>query len=60
MLTKLFAPPRRLPRDIRDEIHALCHSEQIRRLALPDEIRRDLGMDCGCDRAERHVLQLPR
>lgn len=48
MFWTFFSPPRRMPSDLRDELLALCHSEQIRLLSLPDGSGRDIAFDCGC------------
>lgn len=41
--------PRRLPKDVADELASLCHTDQIERLAAPKALHKDIGVDCGCD-----------
>ena len=50
MFRTFFALPRRTPKDIEGELHSLCHADQIERLAMPAALRKDVGLDCGCDR----------
>lgn len=33
---------------LRDEIETLCQRAQFDALHLPDRLRRDIGLDCGC------------
>lgn len=49
MFARLFATPRRHPRDVAEEIASICRAAQLDRLALPSGLRRDVGLDCGCD-----------
>ncbi|SDK17817.1 hypothetical protein [Aliiruegeria lutimaris] len=49
MLKRLFRQtPRALPRDIESEIASICRASQIERLSLSPHLRRDVGLDCGC------------
>ncbi len=47
MFRTLFRPSARLPRTIEEELHSLCHAAQVE--ALSPHLRRDIGVDCGCD-----------
>ena len=53
MLRDLFKPRQRKSRTLRDELHALCHAVQIETLNQSRHMRRDVGLDCGCDRKDR-------
>ena len=44
-MLRFLKPPRKMPKDVRDELHSLCHEAQIRH--LPAGVRRDIGLDCG-------------
>ena len=56
MLRDLFKPRQRKSRTLRDELHALCHAVQIETLNHSRHMRRDVGLDCGCDRKDRTTL----
>jgi hypothetical protein len=49
MFRRLFTAPKRLPRDMADEIASLCHADQIDRLVAPRGLLKDVGLDCGCN-----------
>lgn len=59
MLRHLFKPKERMRDALRDELHSLCHAEQIRTLTLPRDVKRDVGLDCGCDRPGTPILPTP-
>ena len=42
-------PEPKLTEDVMNEIRSICHSQQVSLLALPQSLRRDTGIDCGCD-----------
>ncbi len=56
MFGKNRSPQPGLTRDIRDEVLSMCRSYQIRNLDMPKRIKRDLGLDCGCDGMSLPVL----
>ena len=47
----MFGYNRRRPLDQkhRTELLDLCQAAQFEQLALPDHLRRDIGLDCGCE-----------
>jgi len=49
MFERFFAPPRRMPRSVEEELHSLCHATQIEVLSRLPRLRRDPCADCGCD-----------
>ena len=52
-MLRWFARKRAAPlsKAMRDEIDAICHALQIEALAVPGHLRKDVGLDCGCDQA---------
>ena len=57
MLGKWFPPRSRLSRALEDELHSLCHAQQVETLQHSRHMRRDDGLDCGCDRPDRLIRQ---
>ena len=49
MFKSLFKTPQIMSPALRDEIQSLCRDQQIARLTMPHALRRDVGLDCGCD-----------
>ncbi len=45
--------PRRRPKDVEEEIQSLCRDRQMRH--LPHSVRKDIGLDCGCQRSDHWV-----
>ncbi len=56
MFGKWKAPHPRLSRALQDELHSLCHAQQVEALQQSRHMRRDVGLDCGCDRPDRPNL----
>ena len=56
MFRNLFKPRARMSRALRDELHSLCHASQIETLSQSRHMRRDVGLDCGCDRPKPTLL----
>ena len=46
MFFRKFRRPR--SRALREELEALCQRAQLEELRLPEHLRRDIGVDCGC------------
>ena len=47
----MFDPFRPAPRRsaLEEDLLALCNARQIEVLSIPQTLRRDVGLDCGCD-----------
>lgn len=59
MFRTLFRPRPRMSKALRDELHSLCHASQIEALGQSRHMRRDVGLDCGCDRPESTLPPAP-
>ena len=57
MLKTLLSPPRRMPRDISEELLSICRSQQLSRLEAARQSGGDTGAGCGCEISE---FQEPR
>ncbi len=42
-----------LTEDVLNEIRSICHARQVSLLAIPQSLRRDTGVDCGCEQPTR-------
>lgn len=52
MLKDLFSPPRRMPRDIAEELLSICRSQQLSRLETGYRAGGDTEAGCGCEVSE--------
>ena len=59
MLKALFKPRERMNDALRNELHSLCHAQQVQTLKLPRSLQRDVGLDCGCETARPPILPTP-
>lgn len=42
--------PKPRNRTLNEELQAMCNASQLERLSVSAHLRRDIGVDCGCDR----------
>lgn len=57
MFGKWFTSRPRMSRALEDELHSLCHAQQVEALRHSRHMRRDVGLDCGCDRSDLSSMQ---
>lgn len=58
MFKRFFSAPTRMPRDVEDEILSMCREAAIEAHGFSRHMRRDVGLDCGCDLTRLTPLRL--